>query len=133
MINLKHTTDPQVVRIPANGEKLDGVLVLEMVNTIDRGAGRSFDYDRHVYLVDALGDYVHDADGRQVAAFAQAEASRLYYVVRVALPEDMPAGEYEYTARIGDTVVSTGLAIVALTGADTDEYKNSIEYEQYND
>ena len=59
MIYLKNTTDTQVVRIPASGPKVDGVVTLEMVNTIDRGPAFVFEFDQAVYLVDADGAYVH--------------------------------------------------------------------------
>ena len=65
MIYLKNISDPQVVRIPASGPKADGVVTLEMVNTIDRGPAFVFEFDQAVYLVDADGAYVHDADDLQ--------------------------------------------------------------------
>lgn len=132
MIYLKSTTDPQVVRIPANGSKSDAAIVtLEMVNTINLGGGTAFGFDRRVYLIDAEGAFVHDADGLQIAVAATPETSRLYYVIRVALPEDMPEGEYEYTARVGDETVSCGLAIVGSREPSLIEYENTAQYEQY--
>lgn len=132
MIYLQNTTDPQLVRIPANGVKVaEGDVVLELVNTIDLGPATSHDFDRRVYLVDALGAFVHDADGRQVAVAAAAESSRLYYVMRVALEDGMPEGEYEYTARVGETVVSCGLLIVGTPTPSVIQYDKPLQYEQY--
>lgn len=132
MIYLQKTTDPQVVRIPANGAKVDGgTVTLELKNTIDLGPVSAFDFDRAVYLVDALGAFVHDADGRQVAVAATAETSRLYYVIRVALPAEMPEGEYQYTARVDGTVVSCGLLIVGTPAPSVIQYDKPLQYEQY--
>lgn len=131
MLYLKHTTDTQVVRIPASAPKAGGIVTLEMVNTIDRGPAHTFDFDQAVYLVDADGAYVHDADDLQIAVAAVADTSRLYYVVNVALPEGMPKGEYEYKASAGGEVISCGLAIVGEPKATRVAYENTVTYEQY--
>lgn len=131
MIYFKNTTDPQVVRIPVSLPKLDGVVTLRLVNTINRGPAVDCDSDQAVYLVDALGAYVHDADGKQVAVADIGDTSRLYYVLTVELPDDMPEGEYEYTATVGDTIVSCGLAILGDRDPDTEQYENTVTYEQY--
>jgi hypothetical protein len=131
MIYLKNTTDPQVVRIPVSLPKLDGIVTLRLVNTIDRGPAVDSDFDQAVYLVDALGAYVHDADGKQVAVADIGDTSRLYYVLNVVLPDDMPEGEYEYTATVGDVTVSCGLAILGERETDTEQYENTVTYEQY--
>ena len=131
MIYLKNTTDPQVVRIPVSLPKLDGIVTLRLVNTIDRGPAVDCDFDQAVYLVDALGAFVHDADGKQVAVADIGDTSRLYYVLTVELPDDMPEGEYEYTATVGDVTVSCGLAILGDRDSDTEQYENTVTYEQY--
>lgn len=131
MIYLKNTTDTQVVRIPASGPKVDGVVTLEMVNTIDRGPAFVFEFDQAVYLVDADGAYVHDADDLQVVVMAAADTSRLYYVVNVTLPEDVTPGEYEYRASAGGETISCGLAIVGDPKARVTSYDNHQQYEQY--
>ena len=131
MIYLKKTTSPQVIRIPASAPKAGGVVTLEMVNTIDRGPALVLDFDQAVYLVDSEGAFVHDADDLQVAVFAAGDTSRLYYVVNVALPEDVTPGEYEYKASAGGEVVSCGLAIVGEPKATVKEYDKLTQYEQY--
>lgn len=131
MIYLKNTTDTQVVRIPASGPKADGVVTLEMVNTIDRGPAFVFEFDQAVYLVDADGAYVHDADDLQVVVVAAADTSRLYYVVNVTLPEGVTPGEYEYRASAGGETISCGLAIVGDPTARVTSYDNHQQYEQY--
>ena len=132
MIYLKNTTDQQVVRIPASLSKLGGTVTLEMVNTIDRGLALVMTFDQAVYLVDSEGAYVHDADDRQVVVAMQGDASRLYYVLNVSLPEDVTPGEYEYKASVDGTPVSCGLAIVGEPRAAVTSYDNSVQYEQYN-
>lgn len=131
MLYFKKTTDAQIVRIPASGQKTDGTVTLRMVNTINRGEAHVFSFDQAVYLVDADGAYVHDADDRQVAVAAVADTSRLYYVLNVALTDDMPEGEYEYTATAGGEVVSCGLAVVGEPKPGTVKYANTVHYEQY--
>lgn len=131
MIYLSNTTDVQVVRIPASGPKADGIVTLELVNTIDKGEPLVMEFDQAVYLVDADGAFVHDADDRQVAVAAVGDTSRLYYVVNVALPEDVTPGEYEYKASAGGSVFSCGLAIVGDPKASVVRYDKPVQYEQY--
>lgn len=132
MIYLAHTTSPQVVRIPASAPKAGGTVTLSMVNTINRGEALSFDFDQAVYLVDADGNEVHDADGLQVVVADVADTSRLYYVLTIELGADVTPGEYEYTAAIDGETVSCGLAIVGEPEADVTHYDNSVQYDQYN-
>lgn len=131
MLYFKNTTDAQIVRIPASGPKADGIVTLRMVNTINRGDEHIFTFDQAVYLVDADGALVHDVDDRQVTVAAVADTSRLYYVLNVALSDDMPEGEYEYTATAGGEVISCGLAIVGEPKPSTVNYANTVQYEQY--
>lgn len=132
MIYLRNTTDAQTVRIPASSPKAGGIVTLEMVNVINRGAALSFDFDQAVYLADADGALVHDAEDRQIAVADRGDSSRLYYVLTVELPEGIPEGEYEYTARIGGDVVSCGLAIVGEPAPAVASYDKPVQYEQYN-
>lgn len=132
MIYLQKSKYVQTVRIPANGVKVSGVVTLEMRNTIDRGPGVTVASDQAVRLVDADGRPVVDADGLQIILADVAATTALYYVISVAIPETMTEGEYEYTARVGDTVVSCGLAIVGERKASVTSYSNSVQYEQYN-
>lgn len=131
MLYIKNTTDTQVVRIPASGPKADGIVTLELLNVINRGPALVFEFDQAVYLVDADGKYVHDADDRQVAVAAQGDASRLYYVVNVELPEDVTEGEYEYMASAGGELISCGLAYIGEPKASVKQYDNTVQYEQY--
>ena len=131
MIYLKHTTESQVVRIPASAPKAGGVVTLEMVNTIDRGPAQAFDFDQRVYLVDSEGAFVHDADDLQIVVADSGDGSRLYYVLNVELPADMPEGEYEYRATAGGEMVSCGLAIVGEPKATVKAYDKLTQYEQY--
>lgn len=131
MIYLQKTNFVQTVRIPANGVKESGVVTLELRNTIDRGPGVTVASDQSVRLVDADGRPVVDADGLQIILADVAATTALYYVISVAIPETMPEGEYEYTARVGDTVVSCGLAIVGDPKATVTSYDKPVQYEQY--
>jgi hypothetical protein len=131
MIYLKHTTETQVVRIPASYPKQGGVVTFEMVNTINRGEAQVYTFDQAVYLVDSEGAFVHDADDLQIVVYAAADASRLYYVLNVDLPEDVTPGEYEYTASVAGEVVSCGLAIVGEPKASVTSYDKPVQYEQY--
>lgn len=135
MIYLDYTTESQTVRIPASAAKIDGTIVLSLINTINRGSAVVDEFDPHgAYLLASDGDYIRDADGLYVlvsTAYNFDESSRLYYVIQVALPESLPKGEYEYTATVGDEIVSEGLAIVGEMEASVTEYENTISYEQY--
>lgn len=132
MIYLRNTTETQRVRIPASGPKAGGIVTLEMVNTIDRGEAYVFDFDQSVYLVDADGAFVHDADDLQIAVADRGDASRLYYVVNVTLPGGMPEGEYEYKATAGGEVISSGVAILGEPAPSVKSYDKPVQYEQYN-
>lgn len=132
MIYLRNTTETQRVRIPASGPKAGGIVTLEMVNTIDRGEAYVFDFDQAVYLADANGDLVHDADDLQIAVADRGDSSRLYYVLTVTLPEGIPEGEYEYKATAGGEVISCGLAIVGEPAPAVESYDKPVQYEQYN-
>ena len=131
MIYLQNTTEIQRIRIPADGAKMAGDLTLSLVNVINRGAGVSSTFDPRIYLVDASGEYVHDADGQQVVVQGPPDRTRLYYVVDVELPDGMPDGEYEYTVTVDDVRVSVGLAYVGTPAAVVKEYDNTVQYEQY--
>jgi len=131
MIYLAHTTETQAVRIPASAPKLGGVVTLSMVNTINRGDALTFTFDQSVYLVDANGNYIHDADDLQIVVNAAGDTSRLYYVLDVTLDADITPGEYEYTASVGDDTVSCGLAIVGEPTPAVSKYDNTVQYEQY--
>lgn len=131
MIYLKNISDPQFVRIPVSGPTPEGVITLEMENTINRGGARSFTYDPAIYFVDADGKYFHDADGLQLVVGTVEDGSRLYAVIEITLDAGMPDGEYEYKAIAGGEVLSCGLAIVGDPKARVTSYDNNQRYEQY--
>lgn len=136
MIYLKNTTGIQYVRIPANGPKAEGTILLEMVNTINRGTAftltltpAAFVPARFIVIQD---EPFHDADARQfIVRAASPDRSRYYYFCSMRLPSDVQPGEYEYRVTIGDAVVSCGLAIVGEPKAAVEPYDKPIQYEQY--
>lgn len=131
MIYLQNTTDIQRIRIPADGAKLTGDVTLSLVNVINRGDGVTSTFDPQIYLVDADGQYVHDADGQQIVVQGPEDRTLLFYVCDVELPDGMPDGEYEYTVTVGDVRVSIGLAYVGEPAPVVQNYENTVEYEQY--
>lgn len=136
MIYLRNTTDAQIVRIPASGPKLDGPFTMRIVNTIDRGDGYDITLTPamiYVRLVGADGALIHDSEERQIlVASAGTDKSRLYYFVGLRLPAGLPEGEYEYEAKAGDSVISSGLAIIGEPKAAVTSYDKPVQYEQYN-
>lgn len=136
MIYLKNIISAQLVRILANGPKADGDMVLQMVNTINRGPGSRLDVtrgcDAYVPLVGAEGAYIHDANDFQVYVRDVAlDNSRTYYQGTVELPAGIPDGEYEYTFTVGGVAVSCGLAIVGEPKSRAIQNSNTVQYEQY--
>lgn len=131
MLYFANITDKQRVRIPADGAKLRGELTLRMVNVIGGGSGVESVWDPRIYLVDADGRYVHDADGRQIAVGEPDDRTRLYYLADVELPAGIPDGEYNYEATVDGVTVSCGLAFVGDFHAPVTDYNNHLEYEQY--
>ena len=131
MLYFKNTTYIQTVRIPASGPRVPGVIALELVNVINRGAPVTVSSDQAVRLVDADGRPVLDADGLQIILADVAATTRLYYVLDVALPEGITEGEYEYKATAGGEVISCGLAYIGEPKASVKQYDNTVQYEQY--
>lgn len=105
MIYLERTTDPQVVYVPRDTAICGGTLTFEMRSTVD--------------LDTVLNAVVLDL-----------KATRIYYDVAVALPEDAPAGSYEYALKDGGLTVSAG-CLVILEGRTPYQYDKPITYEQY--
>lgn len=132
MIYLENTTAAQMVYLPASGPKVDGGIVLEMVNTIDRTPLDGVGADRVVAFVDADDKFFHDADGLLFVVPGNDDGSVLYYPVAVELPEGVTEGEYEYKASAGGRVISCGLLIIGDRTAPVEENKHTVEYEQYN-
>lgn len=131
MIYLRNTTDPQLVRIPLNGAAPGRVLTLHIVNTVDLGDGIGLEYDPKIYLIDAAGAQVYDADGAAITLPGPTELSHMYAPALVELPIGVTPGEYEYIASMDGEIVSVGLLIIGERRADSASYENPIEYEQY--
>lgn len=105
MIYLQNTGDAQVVFVPRNGKIPSGDLVFRAKSTIDLAT----EIDLQVINLNV---------------------SRLYMHLAVSIVGDVPNGEYEYTVKAGDEVLSTGLLIIGDTSR-PDQYNQEITYEQY--
>lgn len=106
MIYLNNTTAAQVAYVPRDVDAV-GTLRFTLRSTID---------------LDTVVD----------AVVLDLKIHQRYYGVAVQLPADAPTGEYEYTFTAGGVVVSTGVVFVSEPDA-FEEYKKSIQYEQYTD
>lgn len=105
MLYLQNTQEAQALFIPKNVEIPEGDLIFEAKSTID--------------LVTKISLQVVDLN-----------LTTLYLQLAVILEEEVPNGEYEYTLKAGEEVVSTGLLIVG-EGGKPEEIETPIEYEQY--
>lgn len=105
MLYLKNISEAQVLFIPKGEQVAEGDLTLTLNGTISRELAATIVSDLHT--------------------------SDLYFRVAIALPEDTPSGEYEYTLSDIKGVLSTGLLQVEHSSATIDEYENTITYEQY--
>lgn len=56
----------------------------------------------------------------------------LYHRATFSWPETPQAGEYSYWLKKGGVIVASGLLMVTK-GHNTEEYDNSVEYEQYEE
>ena len=106
MLYLHNTEEAQVLFVPKNGAIPDGDLVFKAKNTIDLAT------EIDINVVDL-------------------NLSPLYLQLAVSLQEEIPNGEYEYTIKAGDEVVSTGLLVVEGEPSKPEEKETTIEYEQY--
>ena len=136
MIYLEKTTNVQYVRIPANGPKADGAIIMELLNTINRGEPFTLTLMPAAYLparfIVVPDEPFLDSEGRQFIVRAPSpDRSRYYYFCSVQLPADAQPGEYEYRVTIGGEVLSCGLAIVGDPKARVTSYDNNQRYEQY--
>ena len=104
MIYLKNISDPQIVKIPRNGEILTGGVVLVVRNTTDKNS---------VSL-----------------SVSNVTTSELYFTMSVVIPEGFTDGEYQYQLTEGENVLSCGLMIVGELETPS-EYQKTITYEQY--
>lgn len=106
MLYLENTTDAQILFIPKAKATSASQLTLRVQSTID--------------LAEYFNSTVLDLD-----------TSALYFNVSLALPADMPDGEYAYTLEGGGEVLSSGLLIVGSYENVISQYNKDIEYEQY--
>lgn len=58
------------------------------------------------------------------------QTSDLYFNLAIALPEGLPDGEYEYSLKNGDTLLSSGLLVIG-DYAKPEQHNTEIEYKQY--
>lgn len=56
-----------------------------------------------------------------------------FALVRFAYPEDIVAGEYEYSLAAGGNVISSGLLRVVESAVETIAFGAEVEYKQYGD
>lgn len=105
MLYLQNTQEAQALFIPKNMAIPEGDLIFEAKSTID--------------LATKISLQVVDLN-----------LTSLYLQMAVILEEEIPNGEYEYTLKAGEEVVSTGLLIVGESGK-PEEIETPIEYEQY--
>lgn len=60
------------------------------------------------------------------------QTSAGYYTFDITLPDGIPDGEYEYTLRDGDDILSNGvMTIRGKNGVAKEQYDKETEYEQY--
>lgn len=104
MIYLKNISEEQTILVPRNGEMVTGDVTLVMCNTTDH---------QEVTL------HVRDIN-----------TSGLYLNLAVALPEGLADGEYQYTLKDSNILVSQGLLYIGDLHS-TSQYEKTIRYKQY--
>ena len=57
--------------------------------------------------------------------------SARFYTFDISLPEGVPDGEYEYTLKDGDTILSTGIINIRGRAENDTQYEKEIQYTQY--
>lgn len=57
--------------------------------------------------------------------------SALFYNIAVELPESVTEGEFEYTLKDEEKVLSSGLLVIGCDALTPRQYEKSIQYEQY--
>lgn len=57
--------------------------------------------------------------------------SARFYTFDITLPEGIPDGEYEYTLKDGDTILSTGIINIRGKAENDTQYEKAIQYTQY--
>lgn len=108
MLYIKKTTSVQEVTIPRNlSMPTEGKVTLA--------------------LADVMGD------GEVATTVESIDIYDRVYVVGVKLPKKVAEGEYEYTLRIGNAVVATGIAQVGDYKGEIISYEQETDIEQYDD
>lgn len=57
--------------------------------------------------------------------------SARFFTFDISLPEGIPDGEYEYTLKGGDTILSTGIINIRGKAENDTQYEKEIQYTQY--
>ena len=104
MIYLKNISEEQIILVPRNGEMVTGDVTLVVCNTTDH---------QEVTL-----------------PVREQTTSQIYIKMAVALPEGLVDGEYQYTLKDGNILVSQGLLYIGDLHS-TSQYENTIRYKQY--
>lgn len=104
MIYLKNISDAQILMIPRNGEIVTGEMALVMRNTTDLQ--------------------------ETTLSVTDLNTSRLYFNLAVALPVGLADGEYQYSLKDGNILVSCGLLYVGDLQSPS-QHETTITYKQY--
>ena len=104
MIYLKNISEEQTILVPRNGEMVTGDVTLVMCNTTDHQ-----EVTMHV---------------------REQTTTQIYMKMAVALPEGLADGEYQYTLKDGNILVSQGLLYVGDLQSPMQNEK-TIRYKQY--
>lgn len=106
MIYLHRTAAPQKVAIPKtiDAEKQEGLDRLVIEGTVSK--------ERFEMAVSV-------------------DATELYYILVVELPEGVEAGEYTYNLQGRERAGETGLLQIGTYGVEKEEYEGDVEYVEY--
>lgn len=104
MIYLKNISDAQILMIPRNGEIVTGEISLVMRNTTDQQ--------------------------ETTLSVTDLNTSGLYFNLAVALPGGLADGEYQYSLKKGNILVSCGLLYVGDLQSPS-QHETTITYKQY--
>lgn len=104
MVYLNNISQAQTAMIPTNGEVASGTMILALRNTTD--------------LTE------HNINVTRVSATSQ------YVKVTLAIPENLPDGEYHYIFKCDGILVSSGLLYLGNLMS-PNQYAHEINYKQY--
>ena len=104
MIYLKNISDAQILMIPRNGSIVTGEMSLVMRNTTDQK--------------------------ETTLSVTDLNTSGLYFNIAVALPGGLADGEYQYSLKDGNILVSCGLLYVGNLQSPS-QHETTITYKQY--